>query len=116
MSEKTGKFQWALTLVSINPKNRLFIRNSVYMALVATDVVARGIDITDIRLVINFDIPHDPEDYVHRIGRTGRAGAKGKSISFVCEYGAYVMPDIEKYAQIEIKTIQPYFSLSSFRK
>ena len=48
-----------------------------------------------------------PEDYVHRIGRTGRAGAKGKSISFVCEYGAYVMPQIEEYAQMKIKTVLP---------
>ena len=56
---------------------------------------------------MNYDLPDHPEDYVHRIGRTGRAGAKGKSISFVCEYGAYVMPEIEKYAQIQIKTDQP---------
>ena len=75
--------------------------------VVATDVAARGIHIAGISHVINYDLPDHPEDYVHRIGRTGRAGAKGKSISFVCEYGAYVMPDIEKYAQIEIKTIQP---------
>ena len=44
---------------------------------------------------------------MHRIGRTGRAGAKGKSISFVCEYGAYVMPQIEEYAQMKIKTVLP---------
>ncbi|MGN0872064.1 MAG: DEAD/DEAH box helicase [Victivallales bacterium] len=75
--------------------------------VVATDVAARGIHIAGISHVVNYDLPDHPEDYVHRIGRTGRAGAKGKSISFVCEYGAYVMPDIEKYAQIEIKTIQP---------
>lgn len=75
--------------------------------VVATDVAARGIHIAGISHVVNYDLPDHAEDYVHRIGRTGRAGAKGKSISFVCEYGAYVMPDIEKYAQIEIKTIQP---------
>lgn len=51
--------------------------------LVATDVVSRGIDINDIKLVINFDIPHDPEDYVHRIGRTARAGSEGLAITFV---------------------------------
>ncbi len=51
--------------------------------LVATDIVARGIDIDDIRLVVNFDIPHDPEDYVHRIGRTARAGGEGLAITFV---------------------------------
>ena len=52
--------------------------------LVATDVVSRGIDINDIRLVINFDIPHDPEDYVHRIGRTARGtNGEGLAITFV---------------------------------
>ena len=75
--------------------------------VVATDVAARGIHIAGISHVVNYDLPDHPEDYVHRIGRTGRAGARGKSISFVCEYGAYVMPEIEKYAQIVIKTIQP---------
>ena len=75
--------------------------------VVATDVAARGIHIAGISHVVNYDLPDHPEDYVHRIGRTGRAGARGKSISFVCEYGAYVMPEIEKYAQISIRTIQP---------
>ncbi len=52
--------------------------------LVATDVVARGIDINDIKLVVNFDIPHDPEDYVHRIGRTARGtNGEGLAITFV---------------------------------
>lgn len=53
--------------------------------LVATDIVSRGIDIDDIRLVINFDIPHDPEDYIHRIGRTARANNEGLAITFVSE-------------------------------
>ena len=51
--------------------------------LVATDIVSRGIDIDDIELVINFDVPHDPEDYVHRIGRTARAGAEGCALTFI---------------------------------
>ena len=75
--------------------------------VVATDVAARGIHIPGITHVVNYDLPDHPEDYVHRIGRTGRAGVNGKSISFVCEYGAYVMPDIEEYAQIRIKTDLP---------
>ncbi|OGH94385.1 MAG: hypothetical protein A2538_01115 [Candidatus Magasanikbacteria bacterium RIFOXYD2_FULL_41_14] len=54
-----------------------------FRVLVATDIAARGIDVTDIALVINFDLPDNPDDYVHRIGRTGRAGASGKAISFV---------------------------------
>ena len=75
--------------------------------MVATDVAARGIHIPGISHVVNYDLPDHPEDYVHRIGRTGRAGEKGKSISFVCEYGAYVMPQIEEYAQMKIKTVLP---------
>jgi len=58
--------------------------------LVATDVAARGLDVDDLPLVINYELPHTPEDYVHRIGRTGRAGASGEAISFVA-------PDEEKY-------------------
>ncbi len=53
--------------------------------MVATDIVARGIDIDDIALVLNYDVPHDPEDYIHRIGRTGRASATGRAITFVSE-------------------------------
>ena len=53
--------------------------------LIATDIVSRGIDIDDIRLVINYDVPHDPEDYIHRIGRTARANADGTAITFVSE-------------------------------
>ncbi len=63
--------------------------------LVATDVAARGLDIDDLPLVVNYELPHTPEDYVHRIGRTGRAGASGEAISFVA-------PEEEKYlAEIE---------------
>ena len=65
--------------------------------LVATDVAARGLHVDDISLVINFDLPNDAEDYVHRIGRTGRAGANGEAISFACEDFAIALPDIEKY-------------------
>lgn len=61
--------------------------------LVATDIVARGIDIDDITLVINYDVPHDAEDYVHRIGRTARAGAGGTAITFVSEKD---QPDFRK--------------------
>lgn len=65
--------------------------------LVATDVAARGLHITAVTHVINFDLPQDAEDYVHRIGRTARAGASGMAISFVCEDYAFHMPDIEQY-------------------
>ncbi len=70
--------------------------------LVATDVAARGLHIPDITHVINFDLPQDAEDYVHRIGRTARAGASGVAISFACEDYAFYLPDIEAYVQHKI--------------
>ncbi len=82
-------------------------RSGATRILVATDVAARGIHVDGITHVINYDLPEQADDYVHRIGRTGRAGSKGVSISFVCEFGAYVMPDIEKYIDMKVTTVQP---------
>ena len=65
--------------------------------LVATDVAARGLHISDVTHVFNYDLPDDREDYVHRIGRTGRAGESGSSISFACERYAMNLPAIEEY-------------------
>lgn len=65
--------------------------------LVATDIVARGIDIDDIQLVINYDVPHDVEDYVHRIGRTARADRDGAAITFVNERDIPLFNQIEKF-------------------
>lgn len=65
--------------------------------LVATDVAARGLHIPDVSHVFNFDLPQDAEDYVHRIGRTARAGASGDAISFACETHAYSLMEIEEY-------------------
>ncbi|MGB0515153.1 MAG: helicase-related protein [Wenzhouxiangellaceae bacterium] len=65
--------------------------------LVATDVAARGLHIPDVSHVINFDLPQDAADYVHRIGRTARLGAKGDAISFACEDYAFHLPEIEEY-------------------
>ena len=64
--------------------------------LVATDVAGRGLHIDDVSHVINFSLPEEPEDYVHRIGRTGRAGAIGTSISFACEEDSFLLPAIEE--------------------
>jgi len=66
-------------------------------SLVATDVASRGLHIPDVSHVFNFDLPQDPPDYVHRIGRTARAGAEGDAISFACEEYAVSLPDIESY-------------------
>jgi len=65
-------------------------------ALVATDIAARGIDIEQLPFVINYELPYTPEDYVHRIGRTGRAGMPGEAISLVCEDEHRLLVDIEK--------------------
>ena len=70
--------------------------------LVATDIVARGIDIDDIQLVINYDVPRDVEDYVHRIGRTARAGAEGKAITFVNEADQHYFMQIERFLGYEV--------------
>jgi ATP-dependent RNA helicase RhlB len=77
--------------------------------LVATDVAARGLHIPDVSHVINFDLPEDSEDYVHRIGRTARAGASGDAISFACETYAFCLPDIEAFIghHIEVGMIEP---------
>jgi ATP-dependent RNA helicase RhlB len=71
--------------------------NGEIAVLIATDVASRGLHIPDVSHVFNFDLPNDAEDYVHRIGRTARAGADGDAISFGCEEYAISLPDIERY-------------------
>lgn len=73
--------------------------------LVATDIVARGIDIDDIAMVINYDVPHDAEDYVHRIGRTARADRDGRAITLVSEDDIYHFQQIEKFLEKEVEKI-----------
>jgi len=80
-------------------------KNNRVSILVATDIVSRGIDIDDISLVINYDVPHDAEDYVHRIGRTARASAKGMSITFVSEEEQYKFKQIEDFLEKDIYKI-----------
>ena len=73
--------------------------------LVATDIVARGIDIDDIQLVINFDVPHDKEDYVHRIGRTARAGKNGRSITLVSDKDQQYFARIERFLEKDVEKL-----------
>jgi superfamily II DNA/RNA helicase len=73
--------------------------------LVATDIVARGIDIDDIRIVINYDVPHDAEDYVHRIGRTARADRDGEAITFVSDSDIPSFKQIEDFLEKEVEKL-----------
>ena len=82
-------------------------RSGKVQVMIATDVAGRGIHIDGISHVVNYTLPYEPEDYVHRIGRTGRAGATGISISFACEEGAFYLPDIEEYIGMELKSLMP---------
>ena len=74
--------------------------------LIATDVAGRGIHVDGVSHVVNYDLPEDPEDYVHRIGRTGRAGEKGVSISFASEDDAFLLPEIEALLGESLKCTQ----------
>lgn len=86
-------------------------RSGKVKVLVATDVAGRGIHIEGISHVVNYTLPYEPEDYVHRIGRTGRAGAAGTSISFACEEGAFYLPSIEEFIGRKLDCVIPDESL-----
>src|SRR6185295_20289336 len=73
--------------------------------LVATDVAARGLDIDDLPVVVNYELPHVPEDYIHRIGRTGRAGASGEAISLVAPEEEKYLADIERLLKKKIEIV-----------
>ena len=75
--------------------------------LVATDVAGRGLHIDGVDLIINFNVPEQAEDYVHRIGRTGRVGQKGISITFADEVDSYFLPPIEEYMKQELHCVMP---------
>lgn len=75
--------------------------------LVATDVAGRGLHIDDITHVINYNLPEDPEDYVHRIGRTGRAGSEGTSITLACENDSFMLPNIEELLGVNFHCENP---------
>ncbi len=80
-------------------------KDGTVLVLVATDVAARGLDIDDLPHVINFELPHTPEDYIHRIGRTGRAGKQGTAISLVSAHEVQYLVDIEKLIKIEVEQV-----------
>ena len=81
----------------------LNFKNNKVDILVATDIVARGIDIEDIGLVVNYDVPHDPEDYIHRIGRTARAAATGAAVTLVSQEEQGKFYRIEKFMEREVE-------------
>jgi ATP-dependent RNA helicase RhlB len=82
-------------------------REGKFRALVATDVAARGLHIEGVSHVVNYNLPLDPEDYVHRIGRTGRAGATGTSVSFACEDDGTQIPVIEEFIGKKLECTYP---------
>jgi ATP-dependent RNA helicase RhlB len=109
---RQNDFRVAVLSGDIPQKKRLRILEEFKVGklnfLVATDVASRGLHIEGVTHVVNYDLPQDPEDYVHRIGRTARAGAKGKSISFADEDLAYFLPDIEEYIGQKIPSTVPH--------
>ena len=82
-------------------------KNGSLKCLVATDVAARGIDVDDLELVVNYDLPNESENYVHRIGRTARAGKSGKAFTFCSEQDVYNLPAIERYIEKQIPSTMP---------
>lgn len=82
-------------------------RSGKIQVLVATDVAGRGIHIDGVTHVINYQLPDDPDDYVHRIGRTGRAGATGTSICFACEDDSFLIPDVEAQTGVKLECTHP---------
>ena len=82
-------------------------RSGKTKVVVATDVAGRGIQVDDITHVFNYDLPYEAEDYVHRVGRTARAGHQGRAISFASEDNAFVIPDIETYIGRALPITQP---------
>ena len=103
LAEKLRRHGVACEMLSgdVNQNRRLKIledfRSGAVKVVVATDVAARGIQVDNVSHVFNYDFPYEAEDYVHRVGRTARAGHQGRAISFADENSAFVIPDIEEY-------------------
>ena len=107
-AELETPFEGTLGLIHSNKEqNHRFntvkqFKEGVYRFIIATDIVARGIDIAEVTHVINFDLPDSPENYIHRIGRTGRADKKGHAISFITEKDQKLREEIEAFMKLEI--------------
>ncbi len=101
----------ALLSGDVNQNKRLRVleafRKGTIRVIVATDVAGRGIHVENISHVINYDIPDEADAYVHRIGRTGRAGVSGQAVSFACEDGGFMIPQIEEYLGEPIRMLHP---------
>lgn len=103
---KMNGFESEFIIGDLPQKKRLTIMDKfkagAIKCLVATDVAARGIDVNDLAMVINYDLPNEAENYVHRIGRTARAGKSGKAFTFCSEQDVYSLPPIERYIENSI--------------
>jgi translation initiation factor 4A len=90
-----------------NERNNIMkeFRSGKYRMMLSTDIMARGIDVQQVALVINYDFPNNRENYMHRIGRTGRFGRKGVSLSFITDRDAPLVQDTVEFYHIEIKDL-----------
>ena len=117
LAEKLRRYGYPCELLSgeVSQSHRMNVldrfREGSVKIVVATDVAGRGLHIADIGLVVNFELPYEAEDYVHRIGRTGRAGKVGTSVSFADEDESFIIPDIEQYIGEDLKCTNPDDSL-----
>ena len=113
LSEDLDRYSHKCEMLSgaVTQKKRMRIledfKSGKVKVLVATDVAGRGIHVDGLSHVVNFNIPENPDDYVHRIGRTGRAGALGQSITFACEMESFELPKIEELLGMELKCLMP---------
>ena len=113
LQEKLNKKGFKAGLLSGDvPQNRRMktlesFKSGATKVMVATDVAGRGIHVDGVSHVINYTLPEEPEDYVHRIGRTGRAGSTGTSISFACEDDAFLLEPIEKLLDMKLACTMP---------
>ena len=90
----------------VRTNNLLKFKSNFCKILVATDVASRGLDIPSVELVLNFDVPKNPKDYVHRVGRTARAGRGGQSMTIVSQYDVKLLLSIEEFTGQKLEKIE----------